>query len=205
MSSLPTRPEIAKIRILPFTTSWRTEHWSSLPTGDQSRSAKAKAAIWNTDRGTGGLVTALAGVIQHAEARWIACAQTEEDKTWGSGSVPFGESDEKVWMQFLAPSEEAYEGYYRVIANPLLWFLQHSMWDIFREPTIDRAVWGSWENGYVAVNMLFAEAIARQITAAPQPAMVMLQDYHLYLAPNFIRYKLRPKAGYTLAHFVHIP
>ena len=31
-------------------------------------------------RGAGGLVTALIGVLQHAEARWIACAQTEEDK-----------------------------------------------------------------------------------------------------------------------------
>lgn len=156
-------------------------------------------------RGSGGLVTALAGMIQHAEARWIACARTEEDKVWGQGSVPLGESDEKVWMQFLTPSEEAYQGYYRVIANPLLWFLQHSMWDIFREPTIDQTIWGHWENGYVAVNMLFAEAIARQITDAPQPALVMLQDYHLYLAPSFIRYKFRPKAKYTLAHFVHIP
>ncbi len=156
-------------------------------------------------RGSGGLVTALAGVIQHAEARWIACAQTQEDKAFGEGDMPLGESEEKVWMQFLAPTEEAYEGYYRVIANPLLWFLQHSMWDIFREPTIDQTVWASWENGYVAVNMLFAEAIARQIAAAPHPALVMLQDYHLYLAPSFIRHKFRPRTRYTLAHFVHIP
>lgn len=156
-------------------------------------------------RGAGGLVTALAGVIQHTEARWIACAQTAEDKIWGKGFVPFGESDEKVWMQFLTPSDEAYEGYYRVIANPLLWFLQHSMWDIFREPTIDQTVWEHWENGYVAVNMLFAEAIAQQIVSTPHPALVMLQDYHLYLAAKFIRYNFRPKAHYTLVHFVHIP
>lgn len=156
-------------------------------------------------RGAGGLVTALAGVVQHTAACWIACAQTDEDKAWGTGDVPFGENEEKVSMQFLAPSEEAYEGYYRVIANPLLWFLQHSMWDIFREPTIDQSVWRSWENGYAAVNMLFSEAIAQQITAATQPALVMLQDYHLYLAPSFIRYKFRPKGKYTLTHFVHIP
>ena len=79
------------------------------------------------------------------------------------------------------------------------------MWNIFREPTIDRAIWGHWENGYTVVNMLFAEAIARQIASARQPALVMLQDYHLYLAPSLIRYKFRPKAKYTLAHFVHIP
>jgi trehalose 6-phosphate synthase len=156
-------------------------------------------------RGSGGLVTALAGVIQHTEARWIACARTAEDRAWPGGFVPLGESDQKVWMQFLSPSEASYHGYYRVIANPLLWFLQHSMWNIFREPTIDRAVWQHWENGYVAVNMLFAEAIANQIAIAPQPALIMLQDYHLYLVPRFIRSKFRPRNRYTLAHFVHIP
>jgi trehalose 6-phosphate synthase len=156
-------------------------------------------------RGSGGLVTALIGVLQHAEARWIACAQTEDDRVWGQGLVPLGESDENVWMHFVAPSESAYEGYYGVIANPLLWFLQHSMWDIFREPTIDQTIWRHWDEGYVSVNALFAEAVAQQITSASHPALVMLQDYHLYLAPQMIRYKYRPKGKYTLAHFVHIP
>ncbi|HEY3476755.1 MAG TPA: trehalose-6-phosphate synthase [Anaerolineales bacterium] len=156
-------------------------------------------------RGTGGLVTALTGLLQHAEARWVACAQTEEERTWRQGIVPLGESDERVWMQFMSPSAAAYEGYYQVIANPLLWFLQHSMWNIFREPTIDQAVWQHWDEGYVAVNSLFAEAIAEQIASVSHPALVMLQDYHLYLAPSLIRYKFRPKGKYTLVHFVHIP
>ena len=156
-------------------------------------------------RGTGGLVTALIGVLQHAEAQWVACALTEEDKAWGEGEAPLGESDEKVWMKFVAPPEAAYDGYYGVIANPLLWFLQHSMWNIFREPTIDQAIWRHWEEGYVSVNRLFAEAIAQQIGSASHPPLVMLQDYHLYLAPKFIRYEFRPKGKYTLAHFVHIP
>ena len=156
-------------------------------------------------RGSCGLVTALTGVAQHAEVQWIACAETEEDRAWGKGLAPFNNGSEKIWMEFISPSAAAYEGYYGVIANPLLWFLQHSMWDIFREPTIDRSIWQSWEDGYVAVNKQFAEAIARQIASAPRPALVMLQDYHLYLAPAFIRYKYRPKARYTLAHFIHIP
>jgi trehalose 6-phosphate synthase len=156
-------------------------------------------------RGSGGLVTALIGLLQHAEAQWIACAQTEEDKAWGQGPVPLGDSDEQVWVRFVRPTDAAYEGYYGVIANPLLWFLQHSMWNIFREPTIDQTVWRHWEEGYKAVNTLFAEAIAQQITAISHPALVMLQDYHLYLAPSLIRYKFHPRAKYTLAHFIHIP
>ena len=73
-------------------------------------------------RGSGGLVTPLTGVLQHAEARWVACGLTDEDKAWGAGWAPLGENDPKVWMQFLAPSDAAYEGYYEVIANPR-WFL----------------------------------------------------------------------------------
>ncbi|HEU0295517.1 MAG TPA: trehalose-6-phosphate synthase [Anaerolineales bacterium] len=156
-------------------------------------------------RGSGGLVTSLAGVIQYTEARWIACARTFEDKVWRKGIAPIGVGEDKLWMEFLTPSDESYEGYYHVIANPILWFLQHSMWNIFREPTIDQTVWQHWNNGYVAVNMLFSEAIARHIASAPYPGLVMLQDYHLYLAPSMIRYKFRPKAKYTLTHFIHIP
>lgn len=156
-------------------------------------------------RGSGGLVTALTGVIQQVDAHWVACAQTEEDKAWGEGLIPGSTERERVWMHFVKPSAAAYYGYYGVISNPLLWFLQHSMWDIFREPTIDRLTWEHWENGYVAVNEQFAEAIAAQIAAAPNRALVMLQDYHLYLAPQIIRYQCRPKNKYTLMHFIHIP
>ncbi len=166
---------------------------------------KSESGSLEYQRGSGGLVTALTGVLQHAEARWVACANTEEDSIWQQGWVPLGESEESVWIQFLSPTAEQYEGYYEVISNPLLWFLQHSMWNIFREPTIDRSVWQAWDDGYVAVNRLFAEAIAHQINTAPRPALVMLQDYHLYLAPALIRKLYRPKRKYTLSHFIHIP
>ena len=107
--------------------------------------------------------------------------------------------------KFVSSEESAYDGYYKVIANPLLWFLQHSMWDIFRSPTIDRTTWQNWQNGYVVVNRLFAEAVTKQILAKQQPALVMLQDYHLYLAPYYIRRVFRPRKKYTLMHFIHIP
>jgi trehalose 6-phosphate synthase len=152
----------------------------------------------------GGLVTALTGLCLHAEATWIACAQTDADAAWQEGDVPLAE-DSAVRVQFLSPEASAYEGYYNVIANPLLWFLQHSMWDIPRAPVIDRATWQAWEEGYVAVNRLFAEAIARQVRATSRPTLVMLQDYHLYLVGRFLRQELRPRERPTLLHFIHIP
>ncbi len=155
--------------------------------------------------GGGGLVTALSGIAQHVDACWIASALSEEDKAWSGNSVPIGDDGGSIRVQFVTSDEAAYNGYYKVIANPLLWFLQHSMWDIFRSPTIDRNTWQNWQNGYTAVNRMFAEAVAKQILSDPRPSLVMLQDYHLYLAPYYIRWVLRPKAKYTLMHFIHIP
>lgn len=155
-------------------------------------------------RGEGGLVTALLGLCRYAQPTWIACPQTTADARWRVGSVEIADGSE-VQVQFLSPQPLAYEGYYNVIANPLLWFLQHSMWDVSRAPVIDRATWQAWEDGYVAVNRLFAEEIASQVRASSRPALVMLQDYHLYLVARFLREILQPQERPTTLHFVHIP
>jgi trehalose 6-phosphate synthase len=153
----------------------------------------------------GGLVTALASVCQYTDATWIACAQNEADALWREGDIPLTDSDHRIQVQFLSPEASAYDGYSNVIANPLLWFLQHSMWDVPRDPVINRATWRAWEDGYVAVNRLFADAIARQVRATDRPGLVMLQDYHLYLTPRFLRDQLRRRERPTLLHFIHIP
>jgi trehalose 6-phosphate synthase len=160
--------------------------------------------ILEAKRGGGGLVTALAGLCRHTDATWIACARTEADAAWQEGSTTMADGGE-IGLRFLVPEASAYEGYYNVIASPLLWFLQHSMWDVPRAPVINRATWQAWEEGYVTVNRMFAEAIAEQVLASPKPAMVMLQDYHLYLVPRFLRDRLRPAERPTTLHFVHIP
>jgi trehalose 6-phosphate synthase len=164
-----------------------------------------KGAIQPQRSGGGGLVTALSGVVQHVKASWIASALSEEDRAWHGGEVTIGDDGSPIQVRFVIPDEAAYDGYYQVIANPLLWFLQHSMWDIFRSPTIDRTTWQNWQNGYVVVNRLFAEEVSKQVRASSQPSLVMLQDYHLYLTPYFIRRMLLRRARYTLMHFVHIP
>jgi trehalose 6-phosphate synthase len=156
-------------------------------------------------RGGGGLVTALTGLCRYtADATWIACARTDADATWATGRVPL-EDGVTVRVQFLSPDAEAYEGYYNVIANPLLWFLQHWMWDVPRAPVIDRATWQAWEEGYKAVNCQFAEAIVQQVLATNRPTLVMLQDYHLYLVARHLRAALRGRKRPTTLHFVHIP
>jgi trehalose 6-phosphate synthase len=155
-------------------------------------------------RGEGGLVTALTGLCLQSGGSWIACARTEADAEWGSGTVEMAEGRD-IRVRFLAPDPSAYERYYSVIANPLLWFLQHSMWDVPRAPVIDRTTWQAWDGGYVVVNRLFAEAIAEAVRSTSRPTLVLLQDYHLYLVARYLREILSPDEHPTILHFVHIP
>jgi trehalose 6-phosphate synthase len=156
-------------------------------------------------RGSGGLVTALSGMARQSQATWIACALTEGDRIWKQGKIDLFLEGNPIEIKFLAPSEESYEGYYNVIANPLLWFLQHSMWDVPRSPIINRATWQAWEEGYVEVNRLFANAIADSVRESPARTLVMLQDYHLYLAAKFLRGQFHSRRKLSILHFVHIP
>lgn len=156
-------------------------------------------------RGAGGVVTALNSLAQHVEATWIACARSEEDTAWREGVVPLADAGKTVRVQFLSPPPQAYHGYYDVIANPLLWFLQHEMWDVPRSPVIDGATWQAWDGGYKVVNRKFAEAIVRQARGRSGRTLVMLQDYHLYLVARHVRDQMRRRERPTLLHFVHIP
>lgn len=144
-------------------------------------------------------------MARQIDATWISCGSTAEDKLWSIGSVPLAEEESQINIRFLAPPEEAYFGYYNVISNPLLWFLQHSMWDLPHAPVINKETWSAWNTGYTVINRIFAEAIIQQLFTIASPPLVMLQDYHLYLVANYIRQKLPPRSRPTVLHFIHIP
>ena len=163
-------------------------------------------------RSGGGLVTALLGLAKQVPSTWIACAMSDEDRTWKEGEVPLDEENdqgEQLRIRFIDPKAEAYDGYYQVISNPLLWFLQHSIWDFSRAPNLNQATWQAWDEGYVAVNQLFANAVVNQVRQNQQPSLIMLQDYHLYLTPKMIRKQLGTRRSLNtraiLTHFIHIP
>ncbi|MGB0120342.1 MAG: trehalose-6-phosphate synthase [Solirubrobacterales bacterium] len=156
-------------------------------------------------RGGGGLVTALSNLVADRNALWIASAMTDEDiaVTEENDFEPLDvEFDELAYKVLLVESEKwAYDRFYSVIANPILWFIQHYLWDLSNAPDIRDTELQAWDEGYQVVNRDIANAVVRQIEGREQP-LVMLHDYHLYTAPAIIR-AARPDA--FLYHFVHIP
>jgi trehalose 6-phosphate synthase len=158
----------------------------------------------SVQRGGGGLVTALSGLVKHRDALWIASAMGEEDVLVSeeAGGVVEQQLDGIDYRVCLVGSDpEAYDRFYNVIANPILWFIQHYLWDLSNAPDIRQEELDAWDQGYQTVNQDIAEAVLERIEDQERP-LVMLHDYHLYTAPRMIRNQ-RPDV--FLHHFVHIP
>jgi trehalose 6-phosphate synthase len=157
-------------------------------------------------RGGGGLVTALRSLVSHHDVTWIASAMTDEDRVVaaeadGGAFEETARDGSSYRLRFVTSDPAAYDWYYNVVSNPTLWFIQHYLWDLAYEPVFDQGLHHAWEEGYVRVNRAFADAILAELEREPD-ATVFLHDYHLYLAPYYIRQEA-PDA--LLAHFVHIP
>ena len=162
-------------------------------------------------RGGGGLVTALGSLVSHHDVTWIASAISPEDHVVArdAGGVAFDEvarDGSSYRLRLLAHDERAYDWFYNVVSNPTLWFLQHHLWAPAQTPQIDQGLHNAWHEGYVPVNRAFAEGVLDELAREPD-ATVFFHDYHLYLAPRFVRNSLgrRQAMEVTLAHFVHIP
>jgi len=157
-------------------------------------------------RGGGGLVTALRSLVSHHDVTWIASAMTEEDRAvvgeaGGEAIDEVARDGSPYRLRLVEHDPAAYDWFYNVVANPTLWFLQHYLWALAYAPNIDPGLHHAWDDGYVPVNRAFAGAVLSELDAQSDAA-VLFHDYHLYLAPRFVR---DAKPDVPLAHFVHIP
>ena len=64
----------------------------------------------------------------------------------------------------------AYDRFYNVIANPILWFIQHYLWDLSNAPDIRQEEADAWDYGYKAVNADIAPAVLEAIEDDSEPA-----------------------------------
>jgi trehalose 6-phosphate synthase len=156
------------------------------------------------ERTAGGLATALRDVARNTESmRWVCAATSDEDRLiahrrkWAD--VPFG--DHVCQVQMLDLDAREHVEFYAVIANPLLWFVQHNLWDHALAPDITAREWEAWVDGYVAVNRRFARAMT-DFDDVPENSVVMVHDYHFYLVPEMLR---ASRPDLFIHHFTHIP
>ena len=156
-------------------------------------------------RGAGGLVTALNAVSRRRqEVVWIASAQSEEDARVAEESLeePYKVEDLKIVL--VEHDEESYDLMYNHLANPLLWFVQHGLYDLPYKPELGEDTQRAWEDGYVVISENFAEAVGRTLEAiGGEEPVILVHDYQLYMVPHALRECLGDDPFISL--FVHIP
>jgi trehalose 6-phosphate synthase len=157
-------------------------------------------------RGGGGLVTALTGLASHREAVWIASSMTQGDaeRARHHDGKPFPvdtPTGGEYLVRFVESDPDAFDRFYNIFANPMLWFIQHYLWDLSNAPDIRRNEVEAFEYGYNVVNEDLAHAVIDQIEGQSDP-VVMVHDYHLYTLPGLVR---RARPDVFLHHFIHIP
>ncbi|UNX55283.1 trehalose-6-phosphate synthase [Georgenia sp. TF02-10] len=137
------------------------------------------------ERSPGGLVSALAPIMQNDDGAWIGWSGKPD-----FAHEPFDAEGMRLWPVPLSEREVA--DYYEGFSNATLWPLYH---DVIVPPTYHRA----WWNTYVSVNRRFAAAAAEAVAPG---GTVWVHDYQLQLVPAVLRL-LRPDV--RIGFFNHIP
>ncbi|MGO1174097.1 MAG: alpha,alpha-trehalose-phosphate synthase (UDP-forming) [Actinomycetaceae bacterium] len=139
-------------------------------------------------RSPGGLVTALAPIMQSVDGAWIGwTGATAEDE-----DTPEPFDAEGMHLVPVPLHANEVERYYEGMSNGTLWPLYH---DVIVPPEFHR----EWWDAYRRVNQRFAEAAIE--TVAPG-GTVWVHDYQLQLVPSLIRSR-RPDV--RIGFFNHIP
>ncbi len=143
-----------------------------------------------------GLVTALAPILRACDGTWIAHGSGDADREAVDkhDRLRVPPSEPKYTLRRVWLSKEEEEGYYYGFSNEGLWPLCH----IAHTRPLFRAT--DWQH-YWNVNQKFAEAVLQEMADIKQPVL-LIQDYHFALLPQFIK-RRRPDA--RVAIFWHIP
>ncbi|MCG5219881.1 trehalose-6-phosphate synthase [Streptosporangium soli] len=152
-------------------------------------------------RGGGGLVSGLSEVAKEMDILWICAALSDGDRSAvrlapGERLDHAGYDTGALRMLDIPPA--VFHRAYNAVANSTLWFINHLLYNTPTAPQFDTRFRREWES-YQTYNAAFALALAEE---AGPGARVMIQDYHLTLAPVMLRGE-RPDL--RIAHFSHTP
>jgi len=149
-----------------------------------------------------GLTSGLGAVAADGGALWLCAALSEADRQAARSPASTAERASggpgEVPVRMLDIPADVFDAAYNRVANSVLWFVHHLLFDPPNQPVFDRAFRADWA-AYVAYNEAFAAALAQE--SAPG-TRVLIQDYHLALAPRLLRDR-HPAA--RIAHFEHTP
>ncbi len=162
----------------------------------------AEGGALTARRGGGGMVSGLTSGLAEVAAQddvvWLCAALSDADRAAARRGERAAGGPGEALVRMLEIPKETFGAAYNGIANSVLWFVHHMLFDTPNQPRFGAGFRRDWDC-YVAYNKAFAEALAEEYAPA---ARVLVQDYHLALAPRLLR---NSRPGARIAHFEHTP
>ena len=175
-------------------------------------------------RGGGGMIAGvadgLAALGPETSATWICAALSDADRAVARSRDTGPQDEGGVSVRMLDIAPDTFDRAYNRVANSALWFLLHQLFDTPNQPRFGREFRRDWES-YLAYNEAFADALTREALTGEaltgdvltEEALtgetglrVLIQDYHLCLAPRLLRNRLGEAARKVgIGHFCHTP
>jgi trehalose 6-phosphate synthase/phosphatase len=147
---------------------------------------------WNSEKSSGGLVSAMTPLLQKTTGIWIGWSGESEGADGEQRRAVFKEWERSEHCFAIELSAGVAKGFYEGYANQTLWPVFHCFPSRLR---FDAKGWDS----YVEANRTFCRAVVDRY----QPGdLVWVHDYHLMLLPQMLRTAL-PDAA--VGFFLHIP
>lgn len=157
-------------------------------------------------RGSGGVVTALSGIVNSVNSTWVSLAMSDGDRRAledaHDGLLESPIRDLHVHLRYVEVPKNVYRKHYDMISNRVLWFTQHYLLEQSEDAFSSEKLQDAWNNGYVRVNETIAAAINEEIERDSSKVVVMLHDYHLYLVSAQVRER---HPNIVIQQFIHIP
>ncbi|MGP4110181.1 alpha,alpha-trehalose-phosphate synthase (UDP-forming) [Streptomyces sp. 4N509B] len=161
--------------------------------------ALAEDGSLSARRGGGGLVSGLSALGDEA-GLWVCASLGDGDREAARRSPVRLDATDTAGqaVRMLDIPAATFHAAYSEVANSVLWFVHHLLYQTPLEPVFDETFEAHWA-AYEAYNAAFADAVAEE---AAEGAAVLVQDYHLTLLPGLLRER-RPDL--RIGHFSHTP
>jgi trehalose 6-phosphate synthase len=169
------------------------------------------------------MVSGLSSVASQGNLLWVCAALSDADRAAArhapGGMLDLDGTAGGSAVHMLDIPAATFNRAYNTVANSVLWFVHHMLYDTPNRPVFGLAFRRDWQ-AYREYNTAFAEALAAAAgpdrphsgSSGPSPSpsppgtaspvRVIVQDYHLTLVPRILA-ELRPDV--RIAHFSHTP
>jgi trehalose 6-phosphate synthase len=178
-------------------------------------------------RGGGGMIAGvregLAALGPEADVTWICTALSDADRAAAARQDAAARAEgahagDGIGVRMLDIPPDIFDRAYNHVANSALWFVHHLLFDTPNQPQFGHEFRRDWES-YLVYNEAFAGALTREVLSrrALSPGVgrkrppaggtrILIQDYHLCLAPRMLRDRLGEAArDVGIVHFSHTP